>query len=278
MANQEYYDNGAGYPPQQPPQDYGYGYAGSQPLGYAAPPPAPDYGQGQYAGSPYPPPQPYQPSPLADPYQQAPQPSYNANGQYLYSGGQLAPYGTANHQYTAYSPTPEVGYSAPSPQPPVPVSHEQVAYDQHGTSADGEADRGLKATLLGSASGAFVAHKIGSGALGTIGGIIAGAVGANMLEDKHDKKKKDKKHHRHDHHHSPSYGSSHGGSSYGGSHFSGSSYLSSGSAAVSGLYPPSSSHHSSKHGKHGKHKKRHSRSRSRSRGINSGSGSSSDSD
>lgn len=40
---------------------------------------------------------------------------------------------------------------------------------------------------MGGAGGAFMGHKLGGGALGTMGGMIAGAVGANMLSDKHDK-------------------------------------------------------------------------------------------
>jgi len=51
--------------------------------------------------------------------------------------------------------------------------------------ADGE--RGLGSTLIGSAGGAFVGHKLGGGPLGTIGGLVAGAIGANVLDSKHDK-------------------------------------------------------------------------------------------
>jgi hypothetical protein len=40
---------------------------------------------------------------------------------------------------------------------------------------------------MGSAGGAFVAHKLGGGMLGTVGGMVAGAVGATMLDSKHDK-------------------------------------------------------------------------------------------
>lgn len=41
--------------------------------------------------------------------------------------------------------------------------------------------------MLGSAGGAFLGHKLGGGTLGTLGGLVAGAIGANALEDKHDK-------------------------------------------------------------------------------------------
>jgi len=47
-----------------------------------------------------------------------------------------------------------------------------------------EGDRGLGSTLIGGASGAFLGNKLGGGALGTIGGLVAGAIGANALSDK----------------------------------------------------------------------------------------------
>lgn len=40
---------------------------------------------------------------------------------------------------------------------------------------------------MGSAGGAFIGHKLGGGALGTVGGLVAGAIGANLLDSKHDK-------------------------------------------------------------------------------------------
>jgi hypothetical protein len=45
----------------------------------------------------------------------------------------------------------------------------------------------LGSTLIGGAGGAFVGHKLGGGPLGTIGGLVAGAMGANILDSKHDK-------------------------------------------------------------------------------------------
>lgn len=79
-------------------------------------------------------------------------------------------------------------------------SHQQGQYDQQGQygqqGAYGQAgpggpdgpdgERGLGSTLIGGAGGAFIGHKLGGGPLGTIGGLVAGAVGANMLSDKHD--------------------------------------------------------------------------------------------
>ena len=54
--------------------------------------------------------------------------------------------------------------------------------------ADGE--RGIGATLLGGAGGAFLGHKMEHGALGTLGGLAIGAIAANAFEH-HEKKKKE---------------------------------------------------------------------------------------
>lgn len=54
-------------------------------------------------------------------------------------------------------------------------------------------EKGLGASLLGGAGGAFVGHEMGGGALGTILGIGAGAIGAAFLEKDHEKQKKKEK-------------------------------------------------------------------------------------
>ena len=62
---------------------------------------------------------------------------------------------------------------------------QQGQYGQTGVPGDpADGERGLGSTLIGGAGGAFLGNKMGGGALGTIGGLIAGAVGANMLSDK----------------------------------------------------------------------------------------------
>ena len=53
-----------------------------------------------------------------------------------------------------------------------------------------EKEKGFGASLLGGAGGAFVGHEVGGGALGTILGIGAGAIGAAFLEKDHEKQKK----------------------------------------------------------------------------------------
>ena len=73
---------------------------------------------------------------------------------------------------------PHQQYSNPDPTDPTPG---QGGYGQPGNVAEGE--RGLGATLLGGSGGAFLGHKYGGGGLGTVGGLIAGAVGANLVEN-----------------------------------------------------------------------------------------------
>jgi predicted lipid-binding transport protein (Tim44 family) len=43
-----------------------------------------------------------------------------------------------------------------------------------------EGERGLGSTLLGGAAGGFAGHKMGGGFMGSAGGAILGAVGANI--------------------------------------------------------------------------------------------------
>lgn len=56
-----------------------------------------------------------------------------------------------------------------------------------GPGGAGEGERGLGATLIGAAGGGFLGHEVGGGALATIGGMIAGAVGANKLEGRRER-------------------------------------------------------------------------------------------
>jgi len=89
----------------------------------------------------------------------------------------------------------------------------QAGYGQAGAVAGQEGDRGLGATLLGGAGGALLGHKTAGGGLGTLGGMLLGAIGANVLENKHEKNKKEKKHKKHrsdSHGHGNSHGGSHG--------------------------------------------------------------------
>lgn len=125
---------------------------------------------------------------------------YNNNNNNAYS-----PY-TAQDSYNTYSDHSRAGsyggssiHQNRSHSPAVPGSDTRL----------GGGERGLGATLIGGAGGAFIGHELGGGALGTIGGIVAGAIGANMLEHRHQEKKWEQQHggqgghggHGHHHHH-----------------------------------------------------------------------------
>ncbi|EON69899.1 hypothetical protein W97_09163 [Coniosporium apollinis CBS 100218] len=178
MSNQDYY--GAGR------QVYGDG--GPQPL-YQV------YGQ-QYGGSPYPPQQSPYPLPGGDyqggynttphqpGYDQGPPPSHSPYP---------APYNEHQRAHSPFPPQGQVevyggnqngGYGAPGP----PGDY-GVPGDSSGPQ-DGE--RGFLGNTVGAAAGGYTGHKLCGGPLGTIGGIIAGVVGANLLDKACDKKKKDK--------------------------------------------------------------------------------------
>ncbi|WPG97756.1 Hypothetical protein R9X50_00053700 [Acrodontium crateriforme] len=56
----------------------------------------------------------------------------------------------------------------------------------------GDGERGLASAILGAAAGAFLGHKAGKGALGTLSGLAVGAIGANAIE-KHVEKQQEEK-------------------------------------------------------------------------------------
>jgi hypothetical protein len=102
------------------------------------------------------------------------------------------------YKYGNYSDDDTPDYNnPPDPQYGIPESKRSEQSDprfvfpdnngqQHGQQGEGE--RGLGATVLGGGAGAFLGHKMGHGALGTIGGLAIGAIAANALEH-HEKKK-----------------------------------------------------------------------------------------
>lgn len=144
----------------------------------------------------------YNAPPAHDPYaqQQAPH-SYSPAPSY---GNQVAPYPhQGDVQARDHSPYPPAQYNAPphgdayggqygqqgyGQQPPQQYGGGYDANPHGGAPGAGgpEGERGLGATLVGGAGGAFVGHKLGGGALGTVGGLIAGAIGANVLENHHE--------------------------------------------------------------------------------------------
>ena len=54
-------------------------------------------------------------------------------------------------------------------------------------SRDHSREKGLVSTLAGGAGGAYLGHEIGGGAIGTVGGLLAGALGARELEKRHER-------------------------------------------------------------------------------------------
>ncbi|CCC12656.1 hypothetical protein SMACR_05618 [Sordaria macrospora] len=107
-----------------------------------------------------------------------------------------------------------------------PVGHESTATTKHGINGNGpdtlhhpdgpDGERGLGATLVGGASGHFLAHQLGHGHHGVVGS-TAGAVAANLLEHQ---LKKSHNQHAHDLGHSGGGGGLSGmfGGSNGGHH------------------------------------------------------------
>lgn len=78
-------------------------------------------------------------------------------------------------------------YGKPNDGPDNFVSHHR-SQNSNPTPQGTNGERGLGATVLGGAGGAFLGHKLEHGALGTIGGLAIGAIAANAFEH-HEKKK-----------------------------------------------------------------------------------------
>ncbi|KAL8795934.1 MAG: hypothetical protein Q9195_001678 [Heterodermia aff. obscurata] len=118
-----------------------------------------------------------------------------------------------------YSPQPSPGYGPPVPYQPGPYepegysesrrsskhhhrrhSSDSRAFDRRykedyvieerrekRRSRDHSREKGLASTLAGAAGGGYLGHKIGGGAIGTVGGLVAGAIGARELEKRHER-------------------------------------------------------------------------------------------
>ncbi|KAB8337283.1 hypothetical protein FH972_021584 [Carpinus fangiana] len=190
MSGQDYYGGGGGggynqggYPPNNqsgyPPQHQGGQYPDQQ--GYNQQGYPPQHQQGGYPpqqgyGGGYPP--------------QQDQHGYNQHG------GGYPPQGQQQHGGYGGQQHPQHGGAPPYQQ----QQHGGPPGQQYGQQGQvgPEGERGLGASLLGGAAGGFAGHKMGGGGLGTIGGMVAGAIGANVLEHATGiggkKKKKDKKH------------------------------------------------------------------------------------
>ncbi|KAL9062538.1 MAG: hypothetical protein Q9157_008835, partial [Trypethelium eluteriae] len=194
------YPPSSAYPSQPPPQNYAQDpYAQAQEPGLEPPysretrhSPAPGY---ETAVAPY----------------QPPEPEWDDQPQYQYPPQGAGPHGYPPPGYGGHPPPLSSGYDDGYD------SHEERRRQKHrhrGSDSGSrhsrygdddkeskekkkkglsEKEKGLGASLLGGAGGAFVGHEMGGGALGTILGIGAGAIGAALIEKDHDKqRKKDK--------------------------------------------------------------------------------------
>ena len=54
-------------------------------------------------------------------------------------------------------------------------------------SRDHSREKSIVTTLAGGAGGAYLGHEIGGGAIGAVGGLLAGALGARELEKRHER-------------------------------------------------------------------------------------------
>jgi len=288
MSNSDVYNSSASgylYPP--PPQD-----KFEKPRG---PPPTHPYQpinqhNSQYNPQNYPPPPSQQKSYVPQSYQQQPYPPYHASYQSDGSRNVSSPVPHSGNQLQRYDEVtpPYTGYVPPNPQQYAP-SQSNVGFDDDdrrsysdGSDSRGsehrrrrdrrkspprsqkerlkrrltQDEKGIGAGLLGGAGGAMLGHELGGGGIATIGGLIAGAIGANMLESRHEKQRKDKQSQRHRDHD--------GGSRQSDDYYNdGHDRAPSSAAALGGLYAQSDGRSSRRHHHH--HSGRSSRSRSRRR-------------
>ncbi|KAL8722321.1 MAG: hypothetical protein Q9225_001169 [Loekoesia sp. 1 TL-2023] len=150
-------------------------------------------------------------------YQQQSYAPYPSQNQRQYSPGDYTPHGDRQLTQSRRSPQPAypttqslTPYHPPSPG----YEHRPSSRDERYLYADEDRERrhrhrsrsrhshrsksrsrsrsrsrDLGSALLGAAGGGFLGHKYGGGALGTLGGAVAGAVGANFAEKEWDKHK-----------------------------------------------------------------------------------------
>ncbi|KAI1453874.1 hypothetical protein F4805DRAFT_356241 [Annulohypoxylon moriforme] len=199
-------------------------YYGNNSDGYAPPqnqssspyPSQPQYAQTQ-SQSPYP----QQPSYAGGAPSQSPYPSQPSYAQSPQSQNYLAPYPQQSQYARPGSAHSDAGYPPPAysndgtpharPHSADPYSTGQAPYDRDPNRAPGQegedGERGLGATLIGGGAGGFLGHKLGKGKLGTMLGSAVGAVAANMIEHKFERRNSNQSQGSHGHgqgHHSPS--------------------------------------------------------------------------
>ncbi|MCJ1370536.1 hypothetical protein MMC20_001749 [Loxospora ochrophaea] len=172
---------------------------------YNGPPPSQAYPPPQY-GPPdagyAPPQQGYEPynQQYGPPAQQQPYDSggYSQSGRHQSSyipPGESSYYDQAPSHHSSHSPYPPKDQAphSPSHNPPPsgPGAYADRGYDPGSERSrkkpSHEKERSIGAAIAGGAGGAFLGHELGGGPLATIGGMIAGAIGANALEQRHEK-------------------------------------------------------------------------------------------
>lgn len=124
--------------------------------------------QGDYPGY-------QQPQGYGQPQQQQLDPQYGGYGDRGHSPSGYPGQGANSSYYGAGGPgagAPQYGAQGAYPQGP----------DGSGGPDGPEGEKGLAATVVGGAGGAFAGHKYAGGALGTLGGAVVGALGANAVE------------------------------------------------------------------------------------------------
>lgn len=97
-----------------------------------------------------------------------------------------------NRPPSSHSPSNHSSHQPPYAPPSGPGAYADsrdynYCEDEKKPKKDHSTEKGIGATLAGGGAGAFLGHELGGGALGTVGGMIAGAVGANALERRHEK-------------------------------------------------------------------------------------------
>ncbi|CAF9935877.1 MAG: hypothetical protein HETSPECPRED_009934 [Heterodermia speciosa] len=155
-------------------------------------------------------------------YQTATQESYS--GHQPYRPGDYVPQNQLQLSQNRYSPQPSPTYGPPVTYQPGPYEPEGYSesrrssrHHQRRHSSDNRAidrryrdeyvveerrekrgsrdhshEKGLASTLAGAAGGGYLGHKIGGGAIGTVGGLLAGAIGARELEKRHERHKRER--------------------------------------------------------------------------------------
>lgn len=146
------------------------------------------------------------------PYPHEPQHGHQSQSPHSYGQSSTYEPRTGNHPQEYQSQPPygdNRGHHSPYPHHDGNNQNYEPHHSSGGPQGPGEQDeRGLGATLVGGASGGFIAHKAGGGLVGSVLGSVVGAVGANILEHKlegkhhkkdkkHKKEKKEKKHKKH---------------------------------------------------------------------------------